>query len=210
MYYYDCVEGHSCCFQDAKVQGDRIICYCNGKLIPRSMDGLEKKNYNYVFFDVSNIVNDAKLPPKQRINFAELRKVFMGNRNITRATAYYSPADPPNSRDFAIMTQLQTQHWIVPPCGRRTSSGKHKAEDTTLVCDATKLLAQNLWPEGTIILLGGDADMLPILRDVKASEFSLEIWSWQKAISPQLREFAKHSQNISINELDLHQSQFVE
>lgn len=210
MNYYDCSEGHPCCLQDVKVQGDRITCYCNGngKLIPHITDGL--KNIYYVLFDVSNIINGAKLYSKQRINFAKLRDVFRRNRCISRQTAYYSPFDPPTKLDVAITEQLKTQDWIVPPCGKRTKSGKHKAEDTTLVCEATKLLTQNHWREGTIILLSGDADMLPILRDVKASKFSLEIWSWGDALSPQLRELAKDSPKISIVILDAYRHQFVE
>ena len=210
MKYYHCSEGHPCCLQDVKGQGDRMTCYCNGngKLIQHVTDGL--KMIYYVLFDVSNIINGAKLSSKQHINFAKLTNVFTGNRRISRQTAYYSPSDPPTSRDHAIRKQLETQHWIFPPCGIRTSSGKHKAEDTTLVCDATKLLTQNHWREGTIILLSGDADMLPILRNIEISEFSLEIWSWGEALSSQLRELAEDSPKIKIFELDEYRDQFVE
>ena len=208
MCYLNCSKDHPCCLEDVHIiittSPTRVTCFCGGELTLPITD-YPDENYCYPFLDAWNIVAGAK--SKKHIDFDKLLKVCVNNRPLALARAYLPYKN--DTRYHAIGQQLKC-HWKCPPCGKCTKTGKHKGDDTTLVSDATELLLQKHWAKGTVVLLSGDGDMLPILKRVSSSTrgFTLEIWCWSGTLNGELLQLANKSCNISVIKLDSYRDSF--
>ena len=88
---------------------------------------------------------------------------------------------------------------------RSTITGKEKQVDSEIVADITDIaLTTPTSKRNTIVLVTGDADIIPALEKVvKAERWKIEVYMWEHAIAVKLCEFAsEHKDRAKIIPLD--------
>ena len=90
------------------------------------------------------------------------------------------------------------------------SGRKQKKVDTTIVRDILRLLRTVPYSKrSTVIIVSGDADMLPALEDISEENWKVKICSWDHCRARDLHEFQRERSNVSIVSLDEHWDRLV-
>ena len=73
------------------------------------------------------------------------------------------------------------------------------------VKDITALVSDRSVAKGAIILVSGDADLIPAIEEGLRKKWSFEIWMWASGISKALKELQEeHPESLKIGSLDPH------
>ena len=102
--------------------------------------------------------------------------------------------DSTNDTDFSLIQ--------VP-----VENGKQKMADTKIVRDVLHLLRTVIFSErSTVVMLSGDADMIPALEDIaEEKKWTVKIYSWDHCKTYHLTEFQEqYESKVSIVSLNTH------
>ncbi len=167
----------------------------------------------YIFVDDSNIWIGAKTLQSKlkrfktvedhrvRIDIGKLADVLADGRLVARGVLYGSEPPPVDT----VWNKIKEQGWIVTKDKRHTLTGKEKQVDTRLVAEATALAIRTPIEERTtIVLVTGDADVIPAIQEVmKEAHWLVEVCMWKRGMSKDLSRFAKVNQErVKIKFLD--------
>lgn len=140
-----------------------------------------------IFIDTQNLYHCAKNLYNARVNFGQIVKDAVANRNLIRAVAYVITTEAGDEKPFfeALLKmgiETKTKNLQI------FSSGSKKADwDVGLAVDAIKL-APKL---DTVILVTGDGDFVPLVEYLKINEgCQVEVISFGKSTSAKLIEAA--------------------
>ena len=164
----------------------------------------------YVFVDHANLWIEAKrlgkgkkrLAPdfsedhRVRINYGHLQDVVVPGGQRVEGKIYTTDQLDFESEAFKV------EQLALP--GK--SGKKQKKVDTTIVRDILRLLRTVPYSKRTtVVLISGDADMIPALEDIaEEKNWKVIIYSWDHCRAADLRDFQLTRSNVSIASLDEH------
>ena len=74
-----------------------------------------------------------------------------------------------------------------------------------MVADITALVSDKSVAKGKIVIVSGDADVIPAIKEGLTKKWSFEIWMWEKSISQKLKDLEKENPKLlTISPLDSH------
>ena len=166
-----------------------------------------------IFVDNSNIWIEAKKlqakrknfktseDPRIRIDIGKLTDLIANGRPMCKGILYGS--EPP--KVDSVWEKIREKGWEVVTKTRSKITGKEKQVDAQLVVTITKTAIKTpAKRRGTIVVVTGDADIIPALEEViEAGQWKLEIYMWKHAIAKNLKDFEKaHKNRVRIIHLD--------
>ncbi len=140
-----------------------------------------------VLIDVQNMYHSAKALYKKRVNFKEVLKTAVGNRQLIRAIGYVIRTEGGEEKSFfealeKIGIELKVKDLQI------FHGGMKKADwDVGITVDAIKLSSQM----DAVVLVTGDGDFVPLVEYLKSNKgIQTEIISFEKSTSAKLKESA--------------------
>lgn len=149
------------------------------------------KNINFktqrvgVFVDVQNMYYSCKNLYNSTLNFGEVLRAAVGDRNLIRAFAYVIKADVGKEKDF--FDALEGQGYEVRAKDLQIFSGGAKKGDwdVGLTIDAVTLASKI----DVAVLVTGDGDYVPLVRYLQNNQgCKVEVISFKKTTSNALVE----------------------
>ena len=100
--------------------------------------------------------------------------------------------------------KAQQNGWNVSCKSRSSITGKEKQVDTQLAVDITKTaLKTPIEKRGSIIIVTGDADVIPALDEVLEEEaWNVEVYMWRHALSSKIQDYAIKYDRVVVQHLD--------
>jgi len=140
-----------------------------------------------VFVDVQNMYYSAKQLHNSKVNFKEILKQAIADRNFIRAIAYVIKADVGEEKNF--FDALSHLGYEVKAKDLQIFYGGAKKGDWDVgICMDIIGLAPKL---DTVILVSGDGDYVDLLQHVKrAMGCRLEVMAFGRSCSSKLKEAA--------------------
>ena len=167
----------------------------------------------WIFVDDSNIWIEAmKLQSRKkgfktsqdhrvRIDIGKLADVVAGDRRVEQGVLYGSEPPPVDT----VWKKVREKGWRVDSQRRSRITGKEKQVDTKLVAEVTRTaITTPLHERTTIVLVSGDADVIPALDEViKEDRWKIEVYMWRRAIARDIKKYAAaHKDRVEIKHLD--------
>ncbi|CAH1271970.1 Hypp4743 [Branchiostoma lanceolatum] len=142
--------------------------------------------------------------PRIRIDVGKLSEIVAEGREVVTGTLYGS--EPPKLD--SVWSKVREQGWRVPqPKKRSQLTGREKQIDQKLGVDVTRLVCKTEeGKRGTVILVTGDADVVPVLENIlDEPPWKAEIWMWEKSISNEIKSLQRsHPDRVRIEHLDVY------
>lgn len=139
-----------------------------------------------VFVDVQNLYYSARNIYNARVNFNEVLKAAVGDRNLIRAKAYVIKADMPDEHTF--FDALDKAGFEVESKELQTFyGGNQKGDwDVGIAMDIIKMMHKL----DVVVLCCGDGDFIPLLEYLQMSGQLVEVCAFGKSTSGKLKELA--------------------
>ena len=139
-----------------------------------------------VLIDVQNLYHSAKNLYKSKVNFNEILKSAVSDRNLVRAFAYVIKTKTGEEKlFFEALTKLGIETRIKDL--QEFYGGQKKGDwDVGLVIDAIRI-APTL---DTLVLVSGDGDFIPLVEYLKNQGKRVEVMAFDKSASHALIEVA--------------------
>jgi len=140
-----------------------------------------------VLIDVQNMYHSAKALYKKRVNFKEVLKIAVANRQLIRAVGYVIRTETGEEKSFfEALTKIGIELKIKDL--QVYSGGMKKADwDVGLTIDAVRLSDSAI---DTIVLVTGDGDFMHLVEYLKGKGRQVEIIAFGKSTSAKLKEVA--------------------
>ena len=139
-----------------------------------------------VLIDVQNLYHSAKNLHRAKVNFGEILKVAVANRNLVRAFAYVVKTKTGEEKlFFEALTKLGIETRVKDL--QEFYGGAKKGDwDVGLVIDAIRI-SPTL---DTLVIVSGDGDFIPLVEYLKNQGKRIEIIAFGKSSSHNLIEIA--------------------
>lgn len=137
-----------------------------------------------VFIDAQNLYHSAKNLHHGRVNFGEVLRAAVGERQLVRAIAYVITTESGEESSFfealnKVGIETKTKDLQI------FSSGSKKADwDVGLAIDAVKLASKL----DVVVLASGDGDFVPLVEYLKMNGCQVEVITFGKSASGKLKE----------------------
>ncbi len=139
-----------------------------------------------VLIDVQNLYHSARNLYQARVNFGEILKLAVSNRNLIRAFAYVVRTKTGEEKAFfdaLIKLGIETRVKDL----QEFYGGQKKADwDVGIVIDAVRM-APNI---DTLVLVSGDGDFISLTEYLKNQGKRVEIIAFGRSASGKLKEIA--------------------
>lgn len=148
-----------------------------------------------VFVDVQNMYYSARALYEQHVDFGEILKEAVGERQLVRAIAYVIKASHEEEQSFfdALMErgyELRSKELLS------YHGGAQKGDwDVGIAMDVVRLLPKL----DVVVLVSGDGDFAELLRYVKNQGCRAEVMAWGASASSALREVADAVFDLSVD-----------
>lgn len=167
----------------------------------------------WIFVDNSNIWIEAKKlmsrvknfmtseDPRVRIDVGKLADVIASGRPVAQGFLYGSVPPLVDS----VWKKIEEKGWKVCTKQRSVITGREKQVDAQLITDVTELAIETpIHKRTTIVLVTGDADVIPALdKVIKKEPWKIEVFTWRQAIANNITKFASdHKARVEIKYLD--------
>ena len=190
-----------------------IQCTCEATLLRIKPKVSGHGEHVFVYVDDSNMWIEAKKlaakegnfkcveDPRLRMDMGKVAEFVSKGREIACHNLYGSEPPP---RD-TVWEKMKQCGWKVKLSKRSLLTNKEKQVDHRIVKDITALVSDRSVAKGTIILVSGDADLIPAIEEGLSKKWSFEIWMWASGISNALKRLEEeHPESLKIGLLDLH------
>ncbi len=139
-----------------------------------------------VLIDVQNLYHSAKNLHKAKVNFGEILKTAISDRNLVRAFAYVIKTKAGEEKlFFEALTKLGIETRVKDL--QEFHGGQKKGDwDVGLVIDAVRI-SPTL---DTLVLVSGDGDFVPLVEYLKNQGKRVEVIAFNKSTSHALVEVA--------------------
>jgi uncharacterized LabA/DUF88 family protein len=147
-----------------------------------------------IFIDVANLYHSAKNLYRGRVNYAELLKHLVGNRQLIRAVAYVVKSDTAAGEEAFFEALQKTGLELRVKDLQVYADGFKKADwDVGMAVDAIRM-ASFL---DVVILVTGDGDFLPLIDYLKWGVGRLvEVAAFDRSASAKIKEAADRFMRI--------------
>ena len=167
----------------------------------------------HIFVDDSNVWIGAKMlqarvkgfesceDHRVRLSMGKLANRITNNRTLEQGILYGSEPPPADT----VWKRLRENGWTVKTFNRSVITNKEKQIDTQLVADVTETAIKTpLYKRSTIVVVSGDADMIPALEKIlKEEKWKIEVFAWEHTIAKGLKIFAdEHRDRVEVKYLD--------
>ncbi|MDD5040729.1 MAG: NYN domain-containing protein [Patescibacteria group bacterium] len=158
------------------------------------MDSLKNQRVG-IFVDVQNLYYSAKNLYGAKVNFGEVLKAALDNRQLIRAMAYVIKAQNPDEQKF--FEALDKQGFEVKTKDLQVFFGGNKKGDWDIgiAMDAIRLSPK----VDSIVLVTGDGDFIPLVEYLKNHGQFVEIVAFAESASSQLVHQADRFIDLSGN-----------
>lgn len=149
------------------------------------MSVIKHKNQRVsIFIDVQNLYHSAKHLYKARVNFKEVIKTAVANRQLVRAIAYVISTESGEEKGFFdALTKLgiETKQKEL----QIFFGGAKKADwDVGIAVDAIRLAPA----VDAVVICSGDGDFIPLVEQLQSMGKQVEVISFGKSASARLKE----------------------
>ena len=141
--------------------------------------------------------------PRARFDIGQLNEVVAEKREVGGRILYGS--EPPEVD--TVWTKVKQHGWEVDIKQKSYHTGKEKQVDVQLVADVVSLVNQK--KGGTVIIVSGDSDYIPAINEALDRGWQVEVWSWEKALSANIREHDRRGQGLRVEHLNRHIHQIM-
>ena len=196
---------YNCCDERAACpEFTRKICECQ-KCHPEVFQTQPPKVWIYV--DDSNLWIQGKKAyakahnlltsedPRARFDIGQLNEVVAEGREVGGRMLYGSKPPPVDT----VWAKMEEQGWKVDIKQKSYHTGKEKQVDVQLVADVVSLVYQ--MKNGTVIIVSGDSDYIPAINEALTRGWKVEVWSWKKALSADIREHDRRGKGLRVEQL---------
>lgn len=139
-----------------------------------------------VLIDVQNLYHSAKNFYQARVNFKEILKMAISQRNLIRVFAYVVRTKTGEEKPFfeaLIKLGIETRVKDL----QEFYGGMKKADwDVGIVVDAVKIAPS----VDAVVLVSGDGDFIPMVEYLKNQGKRMEVMAFGKSASAKLKEVA--------------------
>lgn len=139
-----------------------------------------------VLIDVQNLYHSAKNFYRARVNFKEILKMAISQRNLIRVFAYVVRTKTGEEKPFfeaLIKLGIETRVKDL----QEFYGGMKKADwDVGIVVDAVKIAPS----VDAVVLVSGDGDFIPMVEYLKNQGKRMEVMAFGKSASAKLKEVA--------------------
>ena len=139
-----------------------------------------------VLIDVQNFYHSAKNLYQKRVNFKEILKTAVGNRQLIRAFAYVVSTEGGEESVFFEVLQKMGIEIRVKELQIYYGGLKKADWDVGLAIDAVRLSNS----VDVIIIMSGDGDFIPLVGYLQNEGTQVEVMAFGKSASSKLRESA--------------------
>lgn len=145
----------------------------------------QRKNHRIgVFVDVQNMYHSAKNLYGSRVNFKELLRIAVANRELVRALAYVVKSDTEEEKAFFDALEktgfeLKSKDLQIFPGGMKKGDW-----DVGLAIDAISLSKQL----DVVTIISGDGDFEPLVNYLKYSGLIVEVVGFKRSTSAKIIE----------------------
>jgi len=151
------------------------------------MPVIKQKNQRVsIFIDVQNLYHSAKNLYHAKVNFKEVVKSALAQRQLVRAVAYVISTESGEEKSFfEALTKLgiETKQKDL----QTFFGGLKKADwDVGIAVDALRLAPA----VDAVILCSGDGDFIPLVDQLKSMGKQVEVVAFSKSASSKLKESA--------------------
>ena len=213
--YWECQSAHSTChtcigdcIDNGLVRCPKERCGKDLNLVKPQEPACESV---YIFVDDSNMWIEAKKlasrklklktreDPRIRFDIGKVTDVVAKGREVVRCTLYGS--EPPAID--SVWKKIQKCGWKVLTSRKHVITKKEKQVDQQLVADVTELASDVSIQKGTIIIVSGDADVIPAIKAGLRKKWKFEIWMWRSGMSNSLKAMQRENPEfVKVVELD--------
>lgn len=146
-----------------------------------------------VFVDVQNLYYSAKNLYSAKVNFGEVLKTAVGNRQLIRALAYVVKADNPDEQKF--FEALDNQGFELKMKDLQVFYGGNKKGDWDigLAMDTIRMSPRL----DVIVLATGDGDFVPLVEYLRNHGLFIEVITFAESASSQLIKQADRFVDLS-------------
>ena len=139
-----------------------------------------------ILMDVANLYHSAKNLYNARVNFKEILKTTISNRNLIRVFAYVISTKTGEEKPFFdALTKLGIETRVKEL--QEFYGGQKKADwDVGLVIDAIRLSGS----VDTLVIVSGDGDFISLVEYLKNQGKRVEVVAFSKSSSSKLKEIA--------------------
>ena len=139
--------------------------------------------------------------PRLRLDIGKVADVVANKREVAWGVLYGSEPPPIDT----VWEKIRERGWKVITSKRSGYTNKEKQVDHKMVTDITALVSDRGVAKGKIVIVSGDADVIPAIEEGQAKNWSFEIWMWDSGISNALKDLAKKNPELlTIFPLDSH------
>lgn len=149
-----------------------------------------------VLIDVQNLYHSARNIYNSRVNFGEILKIAVGERNLIRAFAYVVRTKTGEEKPFFdALTNLGIETRVRDL--QEFFGGAKKADwDVGITVDAIRIAPS----VDTIILASGDGDFIQLVEYLKNQGKRVEVMAFGKSSSGKMKEIADEFIDLENNE----------
>ena len=147
-----------------------------------------------IFIDNSNLFHSF-----QSLNFhcdySKLKTIITGNRCLIEANLYTGLMYPVREKEKAWFNSLYKMGYTVKTRAIKVTPNGKKIEkriDVLMAVDIISSAYEKI--VDTIIIVSGDSDFVPVVKKLIELKKNVEIWSFKKLLSRQLKEILKPTQ----------------
>ena len=141
--------------------------------------------------------------PRACFDFGQLYEVVAEGREVGGTTLYGS--EPPEAD--TVWAKAKKQGWKVDIKQKSYHTGKEKQVDVQLVADVVDIVSK--MKNGTVIIVSGDSDYIPAIDKALSREWKVEVWSWEKALSADIRKHDRRGKGLRVEQLNCHIHQIM-
>ena len=198
------------CFADKMFYDNKMRCSSCSESLEPIKPPCEDNDHVFIYVDDSNMWIEAKKlaanklnlksveDPRLRLDIGKVTDVVANNRKVAWGILYGSEPPPIDS----VWQKIRERGWKVIITQRSSFTGKEKQVDHQMVADITELVSGCI-VKGKIVMVSGDADMIPAISKSLQMKWSTEIWMWGNGVSNALKQLAEENPGLmSINILD--------
>ena len=198
------------CFANKMFYENKMRCSSCSESLEPIKPPCEDNDHVFIYVDDSNMWIEAKKlaanklnlkcveDPRLRLDIGKVTDVVAYNRKVAWGILYGSEPPPIDS----VWQKIRERGWKVITTQRSSFTGKEKQVDHQMVADITALVSGCI-VKGKIVMVSGDADMIPAISKSLQMKWSTEIWMWGNGVSNALKQLAEENPGLmSINILD--------
>jgi uncharacterized LabA/DUF88 family protein len=153
-----------------------------------------------IFIDNSNLFHSFQFL-NFHCDYNKLKKVIAGNRKIIEANLYTGLMYPVRDKDKAWFHSLYKMGYKVKTRAIKVAPNGKKSEKKIDVLMAVDIISSAYEKNAdTIIIVSGDSDFVPVVKKLNELRINVEIWSFKKLLSQQLKELIEHGNLCYLDE----------